>query len=53
MNRIQISILEGLLKKKDSNLQDKGSESFKRRSENFGEKSKGFKILTKDSNLKV
>ena len=42
MDWIRISILEGLHKKKDSNLQDKRSESPKRRSEDFGEKIKGF-----------
>ena len=48
MDMIQISILKDLFKKKDSNLQDKGFESFKRRSENFGKKAKGFESSTKE-----
>ena len=47
-DRIQVSILKGLLKKRNSNLQDKGSESLKIRSENFGEKVKRFESLKKN-----
>ena len=42
MNRIWISDSRCLLKKKDPNLQDKISESLKRRSEDLEEKAKGF-----------
>ena len=43
MNRIRILIPKDMLKKKDSNFQDKRSEFLKKRSEDFGEKAKGFK----------
>ena len=46
MDRIRISIPKSLLEEKDSNLQEKGSESLKGRSEDFGEKAKGYESLT-------
>ena len=45
IERIRISILESLLEEKDSNFQDNESESLKGKSEDFGEKTKGFKSL--------
>ena len=62
--RIQISFPKSLLEekdsnldskwsaqKKDSNLQGNGSESLKRKSEDFEEKAKGFESSKKDLNL--
>ena len=47
MDRIRISFPKSLLEEKDSNFQEKGFESLKGRSEDFGENAKRFESSTK------